>query len=223
MTAHNQFNENGVLTCQSHFMNGILDGEMRTFGPSGELQVVSHYVNGIVDGRLQIFDDAGAMVQDSVYRSGVKDGLSRLFFRERLISEQRFKAGKLHGDAISYSEAGDVTSRLSHINGDIEGEAFFMNEGQVVRMSKYSKGLLEGETSNYDRDGVMTQKATYKGNILEGPLTRYWPDGLVLETLMYHAGKPLGKPRRFDRKGQEIGTGLSRKGFMERLEHWVGG
>jgi antitoxin component YwqK of YwqJK toxin-antitoxin module len=82
---------------------------------------------------------------------------------------------------------------------------------------------MEGETTDYDRDGVLVQRANYKNNLLEGSLTRYWPDGQVMEVLLYRAGKPVGKPRRFDSKGMELRDEEAKKSLMKRLEKLVKG
>ena len=97
-----------------------------------------------------------------------------------------------------------------------------MNEGEIVRRLQYRSGRLEGEVLDYDRDGAVVQKSNYKANLLEGPLTRYWPDGQVMEVLLYRAGKPIGKPRRFDSKGVELRDD-AKAGLMQRLEKLVKG
>ncbi|HQS00202.1 MULTISPECIES: hypothetical protein [unclassified Polaromonas] len=112
--------------------------------------------------------------------------------------------------------------KQNFFRGEVEGEVLFMNEGEVVRRSQYRKGLLEGETLDYDRDGAVVQKASYRNNLLEGPLTRYWPDGQVMEVLLYRAGKPVGKPRRFDSKGVELRDD-AKTSLMKRLEKLVKG
>jgi antitoxin component YwqK of YwqJK toxin-antitoxin module len=170
-----------------------------------------------------LFDDKGQPVQEVAYERGVQQGLTRVFVDGRLLSEQHFLAGRLHGEATAYSEAGDITMKQQFFRGDIEGETLFLNEGGLVRRAAYRKGLMEGETCDYDRDGVVVQRANYRNNLLEGSLTRYWPDGQVMEVLLYRAGKPVGKPRRFDSKGAELSDEASGKSLMKRLEKLVKG
>ncbi|MFI5447666.1 toxin-antitoxin system YwqK family antitoxin [Polaromonas sp. UC242_47] len=98
-----------------------------------------------------------------------------------------------------------------------------MSEGAVVRRSQYRQGLLEGEAMDYDREGALVQKASYRKNLLEGSLTRYWPDGQVMEVLLYRAGKPVGKPQRFDSKGVELRDDEAKTSLMKRLEKLVKG
>jgi antitoxin component YwqK of YwqJK toxin-antitoxin module len=54
----------------------------------------------------------------------------------------------------------------------------------VVRQAVYQAGLLEGEVSDFDRDGGLIQVATYQANVLEGPLRRYWPGGALMEEVV---------------------------------------
>ena len=143
-----------------------------------------------------------------------------LWFRAALL----FALGLLHGETTSYSEAGQATCRMMYQRGQIEGEALFMHEGEVVRKARYRKGLLDGETIDYDREGTKVQSADYKANLLDGWLRRYWPNGQVMEEMQYRQGKPAGKASRFTSKGaaqkDEAAAQLS---LIQRLEKLVRG
>jgi antitoxin component YwqK of YwqJK toxin-antitoxin module len=153
---------------------------------------------------------------------GVRQGVTRVYSQGRLLAKQHFVAGVLHGETISYAQSGDVASTQNFFRGQLEGESVFLNEGVRVRRALYHKGKLQGETTTYDRDGRLVQREIYKDDLLEGPLTRYWPDGKVMERILYHAGKPVEKPHRFDSRGVEL-RDKAKATLMQRLELLVRG
>jgi antitoxin component YwqK of YwqJK toxin-antitoxin module len=171
---------------------------------------------------LRIHDEQGALAQEATYVKGVRQGITRIYLQGRLLAVQQFAAGVLHGETTSYAESGDVASRQKFFQGRLQGESVFLHEGVAVRRALFHKGKLEGETTTFDRDGALVQREIYKDNLLEGPLTRYWPDGQVMERILYRAGKPVEKPRRFDRKGVEL-RDQAKATLMQRLELLVRG
>lgn len=219
-----QRDEAGVLLSRTQLQDGVPQGEMTRFGPDGRPVAQASYQDGVLNGTSRLWDDKGQLVQEASYRAGQQHGLTRVYAAGRLLSEQLFAFGLPHGEMTSYSEAGVPTCKLMFQRGEIEGEALFMHEGQLVRRANYRKGLLEGQAIDYDRDGAKVQSADYKANLLDGWLRRYWPNGEVMEELQYKAGKPLGKPKRFNSKGAEQhDDAAGQASLMQRLEKLVRG
>ena len=218
-----QYDEAGHLTARTDVRQGAPHGTMTAFAADDKVAAVAPYEAGALHGVLKIFDEAGRPVQEATYWHGVQQGLTRVFVQGHLLTEQHYWAGRLHGESTAYAESGDVTVKQFYKNGVLEGESLFLNEAALVRRAQYRKGLLEGESLDYDRDGALVQRAIYKNNLLEGPLTRYWPDGQTLEVVQYQAGKPVGRPRRFDNKGAEVREAGASATLMQRLEKLVKG
>lgn len=218
-----QRDDAGHLTTRTGLLNGVPQGAMISFAPDEKISAHAPYDVGALHGVLKIFDEAGKPVQEATYWHGVQQGLTRVFSAGHLLSEQYYLAGRLHGESTAYAESGDVSVKQFFRNGLAEGEALFMNEGGLVRRTQSRQGLLEGETTDYDRDGAVVQRSIYKNNLLDGPLTRYWPNGQVMEMVLYRAGKPIGKPSRFDSKGVEVQADALKTSLMQRLEKFVKG
>jgi antitoxin component YwqK of YwqJK toxin-antitoxin module len=218
-----QRDASGALTSRTEFKDGAPHGQMTGYGPNGKPAMQATYAAGILDGSCRLWDDKGDLVQEAAYRKGKQHGMTRVYARGALLSEQMFVNGLPQGDTTFYSEAGLATCKMKFHAGAPEGEALFMNDGQVVRSAHYRKGLLEGETVDYDRDGAKVQSAVYKANLLDGWLRRYWPNGQVMEEMLYRQGKPAGEPKRFSSKGAEQTLAASQASLMQRLEKLVRG
>jgi antitoxin component YwqK of YwqJK toxin-antitoxin module len=124
---------------------------------------------------------------------------------------------------VTYGSAGQPSTKMRFVKGQIDGPASFFHEGRVVRQANYQAGLLEGEVSDFDRDGGLIQVAQYRANVLEGPLRRYWPGGALMEEVTYAKGVPVGPPLRLDAEGRQLDNNEAQPGLLARLEKLVRG
>ena len=218
-----QHDEKGVLTSRTEVQDGVPHGQLTAFAPTGKPSMQANYQRGVLQGIARGYDDQGDLVQEATWLAGQQSGLTRLYAGGRLLSEQMFAKGLPHGETVFYSEAGVVTCKMNFRAGNIEGEALFFNEGELVRKAHYRKNLLDGEATDYDRDGCRVQSASYKTNLLDGWLRRYWPNGQVMEETQYRLGKPQGRPRKFNAKGASTSDEDGQASVMQRLEKLVRG
>lgn len=211
------------LVGRSWLREGVLHGMMERFWSNGVQQLCANYDNGLLDGLLLQFDEDGSPAQLAAYVQGRQHGLMRVFTKGRCLSEQNFENGQAHGPAVMFNEAGHATARLRYQHGQLDGPATFLHENKVVRRATYQADMLEGEVSDFDRDGGLIQVATYCVNVLHGPLRRYWPDGALMEEITYRQGVPAGPPMRFDAKGRQLDNDEATPGLLARLEKLVKG
>jgi antitoxin component YwqK of YwqJK toxin-antitoxin module len=213
----------GVLIGRCWLRDGQLQGLMERFWPDGKPQLRVNYEAGKMDGMLYVFDEDGSPAQLAAYVQGRQHGLTRVYSKGQCISEQAFAHGLAHGPSTARNEAGQPSMKMQFRKGQIEGPATFFHEGKVVRESHYLGGLLEGEASDFDRDGGLVQVATYKANVLNGPLRRYWPGGALMEEVIYRDGVPAAPPVRLDAKGRQLDNDEAKPGLLARLEKLVKG
>lgn len=215
--------EQGRLMGRQWLREGVLHGRMERFWPNGKPQLNANYDNGQLDGLLYLFDEHGEPLQVAAYMQGRQHGPTRMFVHRRCVSEQTFVNGVAHGPAVTNDAAGQPSAKMNFVQGQVDGPITFFHEGKVVRQAVYQAGLLEGEASDFDRDGGLVQVASYRANVLEGPLRRYWPDGALMEEVVYAQGVPVGLPLRLDAKGRQIDNEEAQLGLLARLEKMVRG
>lgn len=215
--------EQGRLIGRSWLRQGILHGRMERLWPNGKLQLIANYDNGLLDGLLCQFDEDGNPIQVAAYVQGRQHGQTRVFVQGRCVSEQLFADGQAHGLTVTFGDAGQPIAKMHFVKGQINGPITFFHETRVVRHASYQDGLLEGEVSDFDRDGGLVQVATYHANMLQGPLRRYWPGGALMEEVMYEKGLPVGPPLRLDIHGRQLDNSKAQPGLLERLEKLMKG
>lgn len=201
---------------------GMLHGPMQVFSADGVPAAEMHFRMGRRQGLQRLYDDEGRLVQEADFTDDLQHGLTRIWVEGRLLMVQSFVAGRLHGETLCHAENGEITARLRHVNGDLEGESLYFHEGCLVRRAVYRSGKLDGETVDYGPGGQPVQSARYEANVLHGMLRRFWPGGQVMEQVSYRAGKPFGDIERFSAEGVKAGSSKG-ESFMNRFEKIVRG
>lgn len=215
--------EQGRLIGRSWLRQGLLHGRMERLWTNGKLQLVANYDTGLLDGLLCQFDEDGNPIQVAAYVQGKQHGQTRVFVKGRCVSEQLFSDGEANGPTVTYDDAGQPSAKMNFLNGQINGPVTFFHETRVIRQAYYQSSLLEGEVSDFDRDGGLVQVATYHANMLQGPLRRYWPGGALMEEVIYEQGLPIGPPLRLDIKGRQLDYTHAQPSLLERLEKLMKG
>jgi antitoxin component YwqK of YwqJK toxin-antitoxin module len=218
-----EHDETHRLQSRTELLNGQLHGRMQRFWPTGYRQMEATYRTGTLDGLLTLYDEAGRLVQTAQYQAGRQHGLTRVFSQGRCVAEQSYHQGLPHGDHLVNDEAGTPAARLQFCKGQLDGLALFYLHGHLVRKATYSQGLLEGESTDYDGEGAIVQVVSHQANVLHGASRRYWPDSTLMEEVIYHQGKPLAPPVRFDQKGRAIRPQEMTASVLERLEKLLRG
>ena len=139
------------------------------------------------------------------------------------MSEQQYVQGKLEGKSLTYDNAGQLTSMLHFVAGELHGIVEFYSQGDCVRRANYKQGALEGESLDFNRHGEIVQRSSYRSNLLDGYLLRYWPGGKIMERTLYSKGSLLAPTDRFDQEGGRVDHNFQKPTFLERLKHLLRG
>jgi antitoxin component YwqK of YwqJK toxin-antitoxin module len=172
---------------------------------------------------MSVHDASGALAQSCCYQGGQVHGVMKVFEKGRCVSQQQYLNGRLHGPSITFDEAGQPLARLQFSEGVLEGPSEFFHEGQRVRLAHYHRGVLEGESTDFTRDGTAVQTCTYRANRLHGPLRRYWPNGELMQETHYRVGVPYGASIQRDAQGRDIEATAGKPTWIERVRFWVRG
>ncbi|WP_297597468.1 hypothetical protein [uncultured Cetobacterium sp.] len=113
-----------------------------------------------------------------------------------------YKAGKLNGYKMWYSEAGRTGMKEPYVNGVKNGiqETYFRNTGNIRSRVNYVGGRISGEVEWYNNNGGIISKEYLKNGT--GPWISYWDNGKVKEKGNLLGGLPNGEWRNFTQKGE---------------------
>lgn len=137
--------KNGVVLKEEHYVNGKLEGEVRTYFTSKSVRIVKsvyHYKNGVFHGTCSDYNEMGKLSSMATYNMGVKEGVSQWYFTNGLLAmEQNYKNGLLDGSQTVY-----------YADGKVSSSGFFKENKKSGLWKEYhSNGLLKA-SGEYEDD-----------------------------------------------------------------------
>ncbi len=91
----------------------------------------------------------------------------------------------------------------------------FWDSGSVQSFVFFNKGLKQGQTKHFYKNGKLKLEAGYKDNELDGAYASYHFNGQLQESIKYQNGKREGKYIFFDEKGNKLKEATYLNGLME--------
>lgn len=167
--------DNGQLVSISNFKDGRLNGIFSAYDEHGLLVMESHFKAGILHGMMTIYD-AGKMQAKFMYADGIRDGESRHYNLKTglLMGIEQYKADKLHGKSVWYTE-----------------------EGGLLSEAMYQNGKLHGQKTDYYKSGQVLQRTYYEADLAEGPAIGYFENGMIREKKFFKAGRQVGNTEEY--------------------------
>jgi antitoxin component YwqK of YwqJK toxin-antitoxin module len=119
-----------------------------------------------------------------------------------LKTEQHYKAGRLHGPSLFYTENGALLARSWFLEGSQEGRAeTYYPDGSPHSLQRFRHGKREGSQLYFYRNGLPRSHLHYREGILEGEVKLYHPQGMLKRSLRFLQGKRHGKEEIWDLRG----------------------
>lgn len=128
------------------------------------------------------------------------------------------KNGKIHGIQRTFYNGGNLRTVAEYKNGLLDGkkEHYTPGVGHPIRTEhfkaypKEDSSRLNGDRTEYDREGKITEHYRYKHGVKQGRYRLYHSDGTLREEGTYEAGLHTGNKRTY----QSNGTLLSDEHFI---------
>lgn len=108
--------ETAQLLLSEENKDGQVEGWSRLYNPrNGVLAEETHYRQGVPDGECRKYSDTGVLLMECHYRNGVLDGPSKSFYPNGLLKEEGWYAkGEKVGRWKTYNEDGDMIAEESY-------------------------------------------------------------------------------------------------------------
>ncbi len=112
----------------------------------------------------------------------------------KLLMEQYYKNGKLHGPSTGYGKNQLETSKTWFVNGLKQGTSIYhYGNGQVYSIERYKNGEKEGYQVYYYPDGNLKSTIPFKNGKLDGLVRLFYPNGIPMREIFYTENKRNGK------------------------------
>lgn len=137
--------------------------------------------------------------------NGVKQGIEKFYEdneRKILFAELPYIDGKINGQAIYY-ENGKPISKTTYKNGVIDGLAqTFYENGKLKTESILKNNHLNGIKKNYTDDGILVSETNFKNDLKVGKETLFYADGKIKEEVIYGDNCVMLSQTKYSKKGE---------------------
>ena len=91
------------------------------------------------------------------------------------------------GEKVYHYETGQVMLREQYVDGQVVRSRWYRPDGTLIEETKWANG--SGEGIYLRQDGSIRKRMTYVNGIAEGPTTEYDKQGNITEVVQYRAGQ----------------------------------
>lgn len=167
-------------------------------------------------------DREGRLQAEVSVVNGRKDGPVRFFHADgSLQTEGQYARDARHGAWTTVGPMGDTLSIVNYRHGRKDGlQAYWAENGQLLRIERFSKGLPDGPLYRFFADGSPRQITWYKDGVAEGTYMEWYKvdsTSIAITAGQFHHGGRTGrwtwfygngKPQRQGRYvgGRQVGT-----------------
>lgn len=181
---------NGKFAYKALFVDNKPLGLLVRFHENGNKMAEINYSD---DGTAfaQLFSSQGALIAEGSYRGeNTKHGLWKYYRGGKLVMDEVYDNGRLHGLQQLYYPGGELYERKQFKNGELEGlyeqidvrgklvfeimykagmqngsVRYFYDNGQLRIEGRYEKGLRVDEWTFYEQNGNVERKTTYTNGV----------------------------------------------------------
>ena len=185
-----QKHDNGNLRYEGTFLNDVPTGIFLYYNERGILKANLEYFNEGTSAAARLYHPNEKVSAVGVYENEEKVQLWKYYDQNGvLIRDEKFKAGKLHGEIKAYYLDGKLLESSNYTEGKQEGEnTQYYRNGKLKLVSNYANGKLEGEYILYNSAGIKTYEGKYLNDLKEGIWKYYKSDGSFDYKIDYENG-----------------------------------
>ncbi len=151
------FTTEGVLRSKGMMLNRDRVGKWMYYFPTGKVFSEEFYIQGKLDGEVKTYYKNGNIFEISHYKNGLKNGvLKRYSDKEILIEEVFYVDGKLNGEGKYYDLQGNLKEKGIYKNNKRFGKWEFYIGGELVDEKK-KKELNKFNTSQLKKNDSISK------------------------------------------------------------------
>ena len=130
------------------------------------------------------------VVIEENYSNGILQGWSRKLEDNKVRELKQYDNGQLI-HVILLGNKGIITAEYEMKDGKNHGEyrQYALKTGELIELSYYNQGMLNGPSISYYKNGDIRSTSTYKDGKLEGMVTNYDKNGKINSQYKYRNGE----------------------------------
>ena len=181
---------NGVIAYEVTFKNNIPVGDYKRYHENGKLNAFLIYDDEGKWADAKMYDDDGKLIAEGKYIGKLKEGLWVYSDKGAKVAEETYKNGKKEGVSKSFYKNGNL-SEEKHWKNDVENGAwrqYYIN-GKKRLETRIDNGIRNAVYYVYYQNGMLEIRGQYKNDRMEGKWIYYDKKGKLKKQIKYVKGK----------------------------------
>ncbi|MFV0247358.1 MAG: toxin-antitoxin system YwqK family antitoxin [Tenacibaculum sp.] len=167
-----KYYKNGAIRYQGQFKNGKEIGTFKFYDMSLSTQpiIVKEFSETSDTALVKFYSIDGKLKSKGESVKKQRIGKWLYFFQNgKIISEENYQKGLLHGMLKNYYPSGRLTEQTNYAEGEKHGiSKIYSEDGVLLQEENYQKGLLHGSCAYYDIKGELKERGSYNKGKREG-------------------------------------------------------
>ncbi|MTB49692.1 toxin-antitoxin system YwqK family antitoxin [Lewinella sp. W8] len=141
-----QYDPQGNLVAEEHYLDNELNGKRLLFSPEGNLLVEENYERGEFAGPYSLFDETGQLSMKGEYVDGKMSGAWTSYYPNGTVREVvTFADNNENGPFREWYENGQPKASGAYLDGDKEHGTLhlYAEDGQLRRVMECDRGLCK--------------------------------------------------------------------------------
>ncbi len=196
----------GVLKQEQQYLNGVLEGEQKTFYSNGHVKEKFNMLNGKRSGENLIYRENGAVRKLITWLDDEMHGPMLNYFENGNIDyEMNFQHGQRHGKYKGYYFNGQLKSEGQSEFGQYHGIFHYYDKaGNKTQQESYKNNDKHGVALSWHANGQLSSEQNFVDDELHGLSTEYDESGKVTKVFSYVGGKKVGEQRVFHTDSETV-------------------
>lgn len=177
--------EKSRLGYTGYFKNDMPQGKFVYVNTGDTVVAEAFYFRGGFASYNRFFYPDGSLMAEGYYLDKQKDSVWKMYAHGgRLLKEERFENGRLHGERILYAENGRVAEKQTWFRG-LRNGAWFVHDEQGYQFSTYKLNLSHGDYKVFYPDSTRFIEGGYEEGLKQGKWSFYLPSGTLYKEDTY--------------------------------------
>jgi len=181
--------KNGVVAYEVTFKDNKPVGDYKRYHENGKLNAFLVYDEEGKWADAKMYDDNGKLIAEGKYNGKLKEGLWVYSNKGKKVAEETYKNGKKEGVSKSFFENGSI-SEEKHWNNDVENGVWrqYYPNGKKRLETRIDNGMRNSVYYLYYQNGMLEIRGKYKNDRMEGKWIYYDKKGKVVKETKYTKG-----------------------------------
>lgn len=191
--------------------SGRRQGKWIVYHENGNVKYTGEFKNNEPVGEFLYYSENGELVAKNTHIKNTQISESEMYLNGKLIAKGKYMNQKKHEQWEYFSEDnGAVILVENYDKGLLTGKSIVYSpeNHNIVEETEYKNGVKNGVYNSYYDNGKPLVKAFYTNDKLNGNYVSYYNNGVPKEEGVYKDGFKVGEWKTYDLEGNEISVDI---------------